>query len=97
MDTGVLALLIPVLAIATGLVAVLRMPKEAFLPKPKRGERVDAGRLEELEYQVQELREQLAETQERLDFAERALLGPPPRRPVEPAPEQTPPFITPVR
>ncbi len=97
MDTGVLALLIPVLAIATGLVAVLRMPKEAFLPKPKRGERVDAGRLEELEYQVQELREQLAETQERLDFAERAMLGRPQRRPVEPAPEQTPPFITPVR
>lgn len=97
MDTGVLALLIPVLALATGFVAVLRMPREAFLPKPKKGERVDAGRLEELEYQVQELREQLAETQERLDFAERAMLGQPQRRPVAPAPDETPPFITPVR
>ena len=97
MDAGAIAILIPVIALATGFVAVLRMPKEAFLPKPRKGERVDAGRLEELEYQMQELREQLAETQERLDFAERAMLGQPPRRPVEPAPEETPPFITPVR
>jgi uncharacterized protein HemX len=83
----ILGILIPVLALATGLVAVIRMPKEAFLSKSQR-KQMDTARLDELELQMSDLREQLAETQERLDFAERAMLN----RPVAPPA----PFITPV-
>jgi uncharacterized protein HemX len=87
MDIRVLALIIPVLALAIGLVAVLRMPREAFLSKSDRKQR-DTARLDELELQVIELREQVIETQERLDFAERAMLN-------RPAPPPAP-FITPA-
>lgn len=96
MDAGVLALLIPVLALATGFVAVLRMPKSAFESKPKKP-RVDEGKIEELEEQLTELRRELAEVQERLDFTERALVQSRTSAPIAPPPAQdTPPFITPT-
>ena len=69
MDPGALALLIPVLALATGFVAVLKMPREAFLSR--RRELPDNRRLAALEEEVARLREELTATQERLDFTER--------------------------
>ena len=36
MDPGIIAPLIPVLALATGFLAVLKMPRESFLPKSRR-------------------------------------------------------------
>ena len=69
---GILALMIPVLAIATGLVAVLKMPREAFLPKDRR----PAGPPHEaLAAEVQALRLELDDMRERLDFTERLLSG----------------------
>ena len=73
MDPGILALLIPVLALATGFVAVLKMPREAFMPKERRTEQLPA--LAELHEEVAQLRADLTATQERLDFAERLLAG----------------------
>ncbi len=63
-----MALLIAVLALTTGLVAVLRMPKRAFGPTGQESERVQA-----LEEDVARLRQELNEVHERLDFAERIL------------------------
>ena len=83
----ILGILVPVLALAIGLVAVIRMPKEAFLSKAQRKQQ-DTARLDDLEMQMAELRDQLAEAQERLDFTERAMLN-------RPAPPPAP-FITPV-
>jgi hypothetical protein len=65
-----LPLLIPLLALATGLVAVLKMPREAFLPKH---DPHSDGRVEALEDEVDRLRGELASTQERLDFTEQLL------------------------
>jgi hypothetical protein len=73
MDPGIIALLIPVLALATGLVAVLKMPREAFMPKQSRTEQLPA--LAELHEEVAQLRADLTATQERLDFTERLLAG----------------------
>jgi len=68
---GSLALLIPVLALAIGFVAVLRMPKKLL-----GGGRpfADNERFEALETEVSRLRSEVSEAQERLDFTERALL-----------------------
>ena len=70
MDTGALALLIPVLALAIGFVAILKMPRRAFGARsnPDLGSRVEV-----LEQEVGSLRKELSEAQERLDFAERLL------------------------
>ena len=70
MDTGALALLIPVLALAIGFVAILKMPRKAFGQRshPQLEERVEA-----LEQELGTLRQELTEAQERLDFAERLL------------------------
>jgi hypothetical protein len=70
MDKGALALLIPVLALAIGFVAILKMPRKAFGHRsdPQLEDRVDA-----LEQELGTIRQQLIETQERLDFAERLL------------------------
>ena len=80
MDPGTLALLIPVLALAIGFVAILKMPRRAF------GQRSDpalSSRTEALEQEVTSLRKELAEVQERLDFAERLLTRPDEKRRVE--------------
>lgn len=74
MDPGVIALMIPVLALVTGLVAVLKMPREAFLPKQRRVGNSEA-RLQALEEEVGRLRGELADAQERLDFTERLVAG----------------------
>jgi hypothetical protein len=70
MDKGFLVLLIPVLALATGLIAVLKMPRKAFTRSatPELEERVQA-----LEQELGTLRQELSEAHERLDFAERLL------------------------
>ncbi len=76
---GVLALMIPVLALATGFVAVLRMPPEQLASRRNRRgyalppEPVDAGLVDE----VALLREELARVKERLDFTERLLMDTP--------------------
>ena len=70
MDQGTLIMLIPVLALAIGFVAVLKMPRRAFGhgSTPRLEERVQA-----VEHEISGLRQELADTQERLDFAERLL------------------------
>ena len=70
MSANVLILLIPVLALATGLAAVIRMPRKAFLPKPGTDLEV---RLNALERELEGVRQELADTHERLDFTERML------------------------
>ena len=69
---GTLVLLIPVLALATGLVAVMRMPKKALGGGTDKAD--EDERLEALESEVSRLRTELGEAQERLDFTERALI-----------------------
>jgi hypothetical protein len=72
---GILALMIPVLAMATGFVAVLRMPPEK-LGRGRRGQAaVDAPQTVALIDEVAQLREELARVNERLDFTERLLMG----------------------
>lgn len=72
---GILALMIPVLAMATGLVAVLRMPPER-LGRGRLGQAVpDAPQTAALIDEVAQLREELARVNERLDFTERLLMG----------------------
>jgi predicted nucleic acid-binding Zn-ribbon protein len=70
MDPAVLAPLIPIaaiIAIATVKIARLRATPPASLSADV------SARLETLEHSVQGLQHELAETQERLDFAERLL------------------------
>ncbi len=66
-----LILLIPVLALATGLVAVMRMPKSALGGKSRSSDL--EARLDVLADEVVQLRQELNEAQERIDFTERAL------------------------
>ena len=70
MNTGTLVMMIPVLALAIGFVAILKMPRKAFGQRsnPQLEERVEA-----LEQELGTLRQELTEAQERLDFAERLL------------------------
>jgi hypothetical protein len=77
----VLIFAIPVLALAIGLVAVIKMPRRMFGGGSRTSsleERVQAleeevGGLRALEQDIGTLRQELGETQERLDFAERLL------------------------
>jgi hypothetical protein len=73
---GILALLIPVLALATGCIAVARMPREAFLDKQKRDALPSADNAALVE-EVAMLREELAQVRERVDFTERLLMDAP--------------------
>ena len=73
---GILALMIPVLALATGFVAVLRMPPEAFGGK-KRQPALPAADNQALLDEVAMLREELAQVRERVDFTERLLMDAP--------------------
>lgn len=86
---GILALMIPVLAMATGFVAVLRMPPEK-LGRGRRGQQVvDAPQTVVLIEEVAQLREELARVSERLDFTERLLMGSTPAaRLASPAPAE---------
>ena len=72
---GILVLMIPVLALATGFVAVLRMPPEAFLDKKKRA--LPVADNQALIEEVAMLREELAQVRERVDFAERLMMDAP--------------------
>jgi hypothetical protein len=78
MDNGTLALLIPVLALAIPVVAIvfsglIKLAK-ARAEAETRGLLPEAdARLEALEQEVGRLRQELGETQERVDFAERLL------------------------
>lgn len=73
---GILALLIPVLALATGCIAVARMPKEAFVKNSQRGTLTSPDNAALLE-EVAMLREELAQVRERVDFTERLLMDAP--------------------
>jgi hypothetical protein len=80
---GILALMIPVLALATGFVAVLKKPSG------RRQASVDAPQTVALIDEVAQLREELARVNERLDFTERLLMGSTPAaRLSTPAPAQ---------
>lgn len=70
------AMLHAALAVAFGLWA------HRLRQRPREGE-LRAG-LEALEFEVNQLRQELSEAQERLDFAERVLAQPPEARRVEP-------------
>jgi hypothetical protein len=72
MNPATLALLIPITAIICGTVVKIlgkRGDSQFLLPPDV------AGRLEALEGEVTGLRQDLTETQERLDFTERLLAG----------------------
>jgi hypothetical protein len=70
MDPGVIGALIPIVAIVA--VAAVRIAK-MFAARPQATSTDVTSRVETLEHSVQGLQQQLAETQERLDFAERLL------------------------
>ena len=71
MDPGVLALLIPIVAIVCGTVLkALSMRNDG---RRSGLSAKQADRLEALEHEVGLLRQELGETQERLDFTERLL------------------------
>lgn len=72
----VLALLIPVLAMSIGLVAVLRMPREALAARRHRPLPAPAPESAALVEEVTQLREEVAQLRERVDFTERLLSGP---------------------
>jgi hypothetical protein len=72
---GILALMIPVLALATGFVAVLRMPPEQLASRRnRRGHALPPAADPALADEVALLREELAQVKERLDFTERLLM-----------------------
>ena len=78
MDKGILALMIPLLALAIGMVAVITQGAIKLQQEKNKGLRSTPGgdtiaRVDALEQEVQGLREQLSEAQERIDFAERLL------------------------
>ena len=79
MDPRMLGMMIPILALLTGLIVVLKMPRRAFLkdPEPDTG---NEERIQLLEDEVSQLRQALAATDERLRFAEQLLERP--REPV---------------
>lgn len=93
---GILALMIPVLALATGLVAVMRMPPEALAAKRGRhlppAPAADPGLAED----VALLREELAQVKERLDFTERLLMDSPAAAPRLSVPRHADPLATPA-
>lgn len=82
---GILVLMIPVLAMATGLVAVLRMPPERLGGAKRAAALSDESSA--LADEVAMLREELARLNERVDFTERLLMdAAPAQRLAAPAP-----------
>lgn len=71
---GILALMIPVLAMATGFAWVLRMPPEKLAAGRNRQPLAPAPETAALVDEVAQLREELARVNERLDFTERLLM-----------------------
>lgn len=69
MNPAVLALMIPIVAIVCGTIVKLTRPRETGASLPDEL----THRLEALESEVGTLRQELGETQERLDFTERLL------------------------
>ncbi len=70
MDSGSLALMIPIVAIASA--SAVKIAKIFVQHRP--GPDDDpSGRLEQLEQEVAALRQELSEAQERIDFTERLL------------------------
>jgi hypothetical protein len=71
MDAGALALLIPVLALAIGLIAIIKLPPRVL---GRRASTPDLeARMQDLELEVNTLRQELEDAQQRLDFAERVI------------------------
>jgi hypothetical protein len=81
MERGMLVLLIPILALSIPVLAIFfnGMVKLAQTRALGAEESELLGRLTALENELSDVRHQLAETQERLDFAERLLVQPPVR------------------
>jgi hypothetical protein len=79
-DKQVLAIFIPILIFATPIVIVIfnGLAKLAKIKADSQGSLGGEGmeRIAELESQMQHVQQQLSETQERLDFAERLLAKP---------------------
>ncbi|MEO8200138.1 MAG: hypothetical protein ABI679_06435 [Gemmatimonadota bacterium] len=71
MDPGSIALLIPVVAILSG--AAVKIAKVRQGAGGSASPSQDTARLESLEDEVSQLRQELSEAQERIDFAERML------------------------
>lgn len=78
MEPAVLALLIPVIALATRFVHALKRPSASYSRRQPALEPASEALAEE----VATLRQELAETRERLDFMERLLM--PPQEPARP-------------
>lgn len=72
---GILALMIPVLALATGFVAMLKRPSGARQPDPQQAALVE---------EVAQLRLELAEMRDKVEFTERLLTSGPPAMPLSP-------------
>lgn len=70
---GILALMIPVLAMATGLVAMIRTPREN-LGRRRRHDALPAADNQPLLDEIAALRDELAQVRERVDFTERLLM-----------------------
>ena len=70
---GILALMIPVLAMATGLVAMIRTPREN-LGRRRRHDALPAADNQPLLEEIAALREELAQVRDRVDFTERLLM-----------------------
>jgi hypothetical protein len=74
MHPDLLFALIPVLALVTGVIAVLKLPRRALAPPPD--DAASEAKVRALEAEVAELQRQLTESQERADFMERLLERP---------------------
>jgi hypothetical protein len=72
-DAGVIALSIPIVAIIAG--AAVKIA-HLWAPPPRTADPDLAVKVEAMEHDLTALRQELAETQERLDFAERLLAKP---------------------
>lgn len=70
MNPAVLALMIPIVAIVCG--TILKLAGRRAGPGPDATPELN-GRLEAVEHEIGMLRQELTETQERLDFTERLL------------------------
>jgi hypothetical protein len=79
MDPGALGVFVPITAMAVwGAVKIARIRAESHISRP---DPETADRLHALEHEVGLLRQELSETQERLDFSERLLAQNRPDRP----------------
>jgi hypothetical protein len=78
MDRGTLAVFIPILVMTIPIVAIIfgglqRLAKLRLEEARLRANAGSPGELDELRHDVQQLRQELGEVQERLDFTERLL------------------------